>query len=307
VDLRQLEAFLAVARHLHFGRAAEELYLSQPAVSQAVHRLERELGGELFDRTSRRVELSALGQAFLPRAADALASVVAAYEHGRRMAARDDHRLIVGYGAGAGTDLVGVIPEVQRRFPDLLIEPRAMTTVDQMRSLAAHELDAALCWIPQLDDRSDHLDVGASRLVAMVRDDHPLASASEATMADVVDEPLIAWGRAVNPALYDRFAGAMDATGRPWALVGTATGAIEVAARVASGFGVGVLFEAVTGTEAMAGVRCVPLVDGPQIPQVLVWRRDDGSEVLAGFITVIRRAAAGRATVSDTPARPSAR
>jgi DNA-binding transcriptional LysR family regulator len=307
VDLRQLEAFLAVARHLHFGRAAEELYLSQPAVSQAVHRLERELGGELFDRTSRRVELSAVGRAFLPGATEAYAAIVGAYERGRRLAALDDHRLVVGYGAGAGTELVALIPEVQRRFPDLMIEPRAMTTVDQLRALAAHEIDAALCWMPHLDDRFDHAEIGSSRLVAMVRHDHPLASADEATMADVVDEPLIAWGRGVNPSLYDCFASAMDATGRPWALVGTATGAVEVAARVASGFGVGVLFAAVAEAQPIAGVRCIPLIDAPVIEKVLVWRRDDRSEVLAGFVTALRQAAVGRAAASDRSARPSAR
>ncbi|MGT2431861.1 LysR family transcriptional regulator [Cupriavidus basilensis] len=61
MDLKQLECFLAVARELHFGRAAETLYMSQSSVSEAIKTLERSLGGQLFDRTSRRVALTPLG------------------------------------------------------------------------------------------------------------------------------------------------------------------------------------------------------------------------------------------------------
>ena len=61
MDLRQLEYFAAVARHRHFGRAAEAIYVTQPALSQQVRRLETELGVALLNRTSRGVELTAAG------------------------------------------------------------------------------------------------------------------------------------------------------------------------------------------------------------------------------------------------------
>ena len=208
VDLRQLEAFGRRPPPPLRARG-QELYLSQPAVSQAVHRLERELGGELFDRTSRRVELSARRVRHSSplcggRGSGRRRRVRARSAHGRPrrspadrgLRRRGGHRPRRRHPRGAEA-LPGPADRAagdDHGRPDALARgPRARRGV---------VLD------PQLDDRFDHLDVGASRLVAMVRDDHPLASASEATMADVVDEPLIAWGRAVNPALYDRFAGA---------------------------------------------------------------------------------------------------
>jgi DNA-binding transcriptional LysR family regulator len=300
VDLRQLEVFLSVARHLHFGRAADELFLSQPAVSQAIHRLERELGGELFDRTTRRVALTDLGRMFVVEAGAAHAGVVAAYERGRRFAARDATRLVVGYSSDGGGELVALIPEVQRRFPDVAFELRAMRTTEQLRSLSSGEIDAALCWVPQLDERFASANVGTSKLTAMVRDDHPFADRGAVTLAELAAEPLIAWGRSVNPALYDLFAGAMDATGAPWALVGTASGAVDVAARVVSGFGVGVLFESVAAARPIDGVRCVALRDAPAVPKTLVWRADDRSELLGAFIAALCR----RSRSSD-PAAPS--
>ena len=75
VDLRQLEYFAAVARHRHFTRAAEELYVTQPALSQQVRRLERELGLELLTRTSAGVEVTPAGQELLARAEAILADV----------------------------------------------------------------------------------------------------------------------------------------------------------------------------------------------------------------------------------------
>jgi DNA-binding transcriptional LysR family regulator len=65
MDMQQVEAFLAVADELHFGRAAEQLVLSRPRVSRLIASLEREVGGTLFDRTSRRVRLTPLGARFL--------------------------------------------------------------------------------------------------------------------------------------------------------------------------------------------------------------------------------------------------
>src|SRR5690349_10872720 len=85
MDLRQLEYFAAVARHRHFTRAAEELYVTQPALSQQVRRLERELGLELLKRTSSGVELTPAGQELLARAQSILAEV------GRARAAMDEH------------------------------------------------------------------------------------------------------------------------------------------------------------------------------------------------------------------------
>ena len=99
MELRQLEAFVAVADELHFGRAAERLHVAAPTLSELVRRLEREVGTPLLTRTTRHVALTPAGSELLARAKVILDEVAAAGAAVRRIAAGD-----------AGTVRVGVTP-----------------------------------------------------------------------------------------------------------------------------------------------------------------------------------------------------
>lgn len=101
MELRQLEAFAAVAAELHFGRAAEKLHIGQPTLSDLIRRLERELGAPLFTRTTRRVALTSAGAELQARAKVILEDVAAATAAVRRIA-----------GGDAGTVRVGITPPV---------------------------------------------------------------------------------------------------------------------------------------------------------------------------------------------------
>src|SRR5437899_1526937 len=96
MELRQLAYFAAVARHRHFTRAAAELHVAQPALSQQIKRLEAEVGMVLLDRTSRRVALTEAGEALLERAHRALAEVEAAREELAALRGLEQGRVTMG-------------------------------------------------------------------------------------------------------------------------------------------------------------------------------------------------------------------
>lgn len=289
MNLRELECFLAVARTLHFGRAAEELHLGQATVSETVRRLELDLGAPLFDRTTRRVTLTAFGDAFVPEAEAAYLGVIETFSRARDRAVAIERRLVVGHTDDLGGRLVDVCMRVQRACPGVIVELRQASSSGQLRRLNRRQLHAAIVWGEPDDASLQRRSIGSSRLVAVVPQRHRFASGEALTAAELATEPLIAWPRATSPTMYDAFTAAMDASVDEWTLVGVATGLSNVASRVLSGFGVAVMLEALTGIDADLGVVAVPIVDLPEVEQFVTWRDDERHEGLERLIDELSR------------------
>ena len=143
MELRQVRYFLAVAESRHFGRAAEQLHVVQPAVSQQISRLERELGVRLLDRNTRNVSLTTAGSAFLDPAREIIAAAERA-AGAARQARAGDRNLRVGTGSGLGGLLGTVLNELSGTHPELSIELIRMTEPERLRELAAGRIGAAV-------------------------------------------------------------------------------------------------------------------------------------------------------------------
>ncbi|WP_460369430.1 LysR family transcriptional regulator, partial [Actinocorallia lasiicapitis] len=138
-----LACFVAVAEELHFGRAAERLGMAQPPLSQRIQRLERELGTRLFDRSSRKVALTASGRLLLDEARELLELAGRIRSIGERAADRDVLRVGIPEDLNGAViaALIGTFRDVQ---PELPLELRPATTGDHLRGLAEGGLDAAV-------------------------------------------------------------------------------------------------------------------------------------------------------------------
>ena len=146
MELRQLRAVEAVARHRHFTRAAEELHLAQSALSQQIRALERELGTALFERTSRRVTVTEAGQAIAARARRILAELDGAREEIDQLRGVLRGRIWIGALHPAGElDVARLLTRFGQAHPGVEIGLREGVAGDMLRALAADELDAAFC------------------------------------------------------------------------------------------------------------------------------------------------------------------
>ncbi|WP_198675874.1 LysR family transcriptional regulator [Kribbella monticola] len=203
MEVRQLEYFVAVAEDLHFGRAADRLHIGQPAVSQQIARLERELGAQLFDRTTRRVQLTAAGRRLLPAAKEALTAI------GRLRATVVEPvdelagTLRIGTSEGLGDRLDQVLDSMANQAPRLQVRLVSLPSAGRLDALRRGQLDAAFVRpAPQVTDLST-VPVWTETLVAALPATHPAAARSVVKLGDLADVPLRMSPREANPGLHD--------------------------------------------------------------------------------------------------------
>ncbi|CAM5254692.1 LysR family transcriptional regulator OS=Streptomyces tendae OX=1932 GN=GUR47_15385 PE=3 SV=1 [Streptomyces tendae] len=195
VHVRDLRYFATVAEELHFTRAAERLYVSQPALSKQIRALERQLGAELFRRDPQGVTLTEAGAALLPHAQRVLAdwSEGAAAVEAAREARRGT--LVVGMSTSPGRG--GLLPAIRSRFtaahPGAALRLRQLSWEDPTAGLADGTVDVAYVWLPLPDaDRYAWTVVAEEPRLVALPDTHPLAARPVLDFADLTDEPFLA-------------------------------------------------------------------------------------------------------------------
>ncbi|PZG06399.1 LysR family transcriptional regulator [Nonomuraea aridisoli] len=185
METRELECFVAVAEELHFGRAAERLGVAQPLTSRTIARLERRLGVRLFERTSRRVELTAAGRVLLSESRRALDAVDAAVRRTQRAARR--RRLVVATRAGTGSGLLAGTLRAYEGLPGA-VAVEVVFTPDQVAALRTGAADLALmCGRGELDGLA-RAELTRESSVALLPPGHRLAGRAALTHADLAGE-----------------------------------------------------------------------------------------------------------------------
>jgi len=209
VELRQIEYFVAVAEHLHFGRAADALSIGQPAVSQQLARLERELGVELIDRTPRTVQLTAAGVRFLPEAR----AVLAAVDRARRSTASPPgsetaRRIRLGGSDGLGDRLEAVLGALQAQQPPVRAEVVTAPTRARLERVAAGQLDAAFVRGASSAPGVELIEVWQDPVLVALPATSPLADSEIVPISSLAGLPLRIVARRTNPPLVDLVLGA---------------------------------------------------------------------------------------------------
>ncbi|WP_433678949.1 LysR substrate-binding domain-containing protein [Nocardia sp. CA-119907] len=205
MELRQLRYFVTVAEELHFGRAAERLHIAQPAVSQQVRRLERELKVQLLDRSPRRVRLTEAGLRFLPAARSVLSAADQARASVADLAGARAEVFRLGTVTGLGARLDTILDAFAERLPQVRIELVTLPVRERLAQVADGRLDAAFVRSPALEDTADleYLHAWDDRLVAALPARHPLAAQESVRLADLASVPLRLTERRNHPALVD--------------------------------------------------------------------------------------------------------
>jgi DNA-binding transcriptional LysR family regulator len=202
IDLGELHSFATLAEQLHFGRAAELLHISQPALSKQIRRMEEKLGGDLLTRHNGRVALTAAGKVLEERARQMLRESENTEEL-LRLAVRGEAGLLrVGFGiASLASGLPALLVRFRGRYPHVHIAMRDMATCDQIEALARGEIDVGFVRLPVTRTGLGSLPVLHERLVAAVA---PPARYNPAKgLASLRGQPFVVISRATSNSFHD--------------------------------------------------------------------------------------------------------
>jgi DNA-binding transcriptional LysR family regulator len=209
MELRQIRSFLSIAETLHFGRTAELIHLSQPALSLQIRALEEDVGVRLFERNRRKTTLTAAGVAFRDDAARALLQLDQAIR-GAKLAANGKLGLLrIGFISTAGTEIV---PNITRQFrelnPEVEFSLRAIPTADQVQMLETGSLDVGFLRLPiGRHSALDVVTVHREPFVLVVPASHKLAKRKRVRLREVSGQDFVMYERSYAPGFHDLIVG----------------------------------------------------------------------------------------------------
>ena len=192
MEVRQLEAFVALATELHFGRAADQVHLAAPSLSELIRRLEIELGTPLFVRTTRRVVMTPAGAELLPRARSILEELKAARSAVRQVATGASGTLHLGITPPVAPILAPyLIGEFGAKAPKVTVELRRMWLPNLIAALTSGEIDVGITsGIHSVPAGITTAVFCAERLLVGLRPGHRLAGSESVGLAELADEVL---------------------------------------------------------------------------------------------------------------------
>lgn len=285
LERHELEAFLAVAEELHFGHAAERLRVSTARVSQSIRKVERRVGVVLFNRTSRRVELSPVGRTLYEELRPAWDQIAAAVDRAVEAGRGFTGTLRVCFTGAAGGQLLIRATEVfRRRHPECQVHIREAQMAELMPWLRAGEVDLALATFP-VDEPgivTGPVLVSEDRFLA-VPVEHPLARRDAVSVEDLAGVTMLQLPDTLPRSLRADRTPEVTPAGRPIRAGQSAATFHEILTLVGAGLGAFPVGASAPRYYARPDVAYVHLGDAQPLRWGLLWRADGATARVRAF------------------------
>lgn len=290
MNVEELRSFTVLAGHLHFGRAAEALHLTQPALTKQIRRLEDLLGAPLFERGKHGTSLTTFGGRFVPPATGLVAAFDRLLVNAQKEAQGRGGRLKIGFGYYAYELVPRLVVELRRWEPDIEISLRDLSTAEQIRDLQNGDLDIGFVRfpLPKTHRLFDSCPVLTGHLaLAMPADRHQPAVTG---MDGCRDKPFVILSKQRSAGLYDRILKLCAQHGFHPRIVQEVSEITTALALVRAGMGFSIIPES-SWSRLFGGVRIQPLLEKAASWTVgAVWRHRDSNGALHRFLRLLRAA-----------------
>ena len=263
--------FAALGEELNYRRAAERLFITQPALSTAIKQLEHQFGVQLFTRSTREVALTDLGAAWLPQVQQVIAGVDAVVDNLVTLSGTRHGVLRVGYLIGTGADMLfRMVRHFEAAYPEVTVEPIEFDFADPTAGLADGSAEVAIIRPPV--DLPDHrmLLLDSESWVACLPRDHRLADRSEVAIAELLDDPIVC--APLTAGTWRDYWLAMDVRGnRPPTIAAVAATYEAETTSIARGLGISFTTSSVARFYDRPGIVYVAITDRPPSYTALAW------------------------------------
>ena len=279
VHLRDLRYFTAVAEELHFRKAAERLFVSQPVLSRQIARLEQDLKAQLFIRDRRSVQLTSAGEALLHRARHLLEDWDAATKEVAILARKEQSVLVIGLQTGVGRGMLHTLTQALNAIqwrPEL----HQVAWNDATAGVEAGVCDAGFAWLgTTINPHCGYVVVAEEPIMLAVNSQHRLAGRRQASFAEVSNEPLVVLPESAKE-LRSFWLAEHARHGSPAPIACEAATADEALENVAAGTGSVFISAGNSVLYAREGVHFLEVPDLPPARLAFLWRAGDTRDVI---------------------------
>lgn len=289
-DLKQLRCFVTVGEDLHFGHAAKRLNMTQPPLSRQIQMLEYTLNLQLLQRTSRSVQLTPAGRAFLADARRILVLVDNAASAAQRISKGEAGLVKLGFTAASSYSfLPRLLAYVKSELKDVQVELSEMVTLQQMEALREGRLDLGLVRPPVDEPGMATAGVASEQLLLAVPRLHRFATGPSCSLKDLSGEPFIAFSPVQGRYFYELIAGMLSRAGVSVRYVQHVSQVHSILALVSAGIGISMVPETARKLH-FEGVELRELSAPPTFAELhLAWYTENSNPALPPFRDLVIR------------------
>lgn len=279
VSYKNMLAFIHAAESTTFAEAAEKLYVTQPALSSAIKKMEQQIGGLLFSRTTRRVELTPEGQTFLPTAKRLVSDWDEAIQDMQNLFAMNQGTLrIAAMPSFAESRLPISLKQYHKRWPNIRIRVMDVVMEDVIDAVLSGRAELGFTFEPDNMDGLEFSPIGQDQFIGVVPPNHPLSSAESVDWKTLLSYPFVAMNR--ESAVRRWTEDIAQAVG-PLKIIAETSQLGSLGQLIAQGLGISVVPALCQQQMERKGLLCLPIDDKQLVKSVGIIRRQRGSVSIA--------------------------
>lgn len=288
LELRHIRYFLTVAHELHFRKAAERLYISQPGLSRQIKELEESLGIVLFDRHNRRVELTPAGRYLQTELADYVKRIDDTIHHAKLLSDGIQGELKLGYvGSAMQSTIPNLLKQIQNEKRNIHVSLKEMDNERQVQELFSRDIDLGFVRTERIPRGLNSHPVLVEPFCLVLPSSHPIDRSNFKDLSNFKEEAFILFDPQYSPSYFEKVMQIFDDQGFVPKVSHSTVHAGSIYKLVESGFGISIVPESLIASYA-ANLKFIVLHDIRQRTVLsAVWNPDSRNPVLKEVVTLL--------------------